>query len=340
MVTNKIGHGPMAKFGRNPATVTGDAIQDESTPILIRKNETPVEIISDDTDDDNGGTAIVIFTRDVVGAQAGAASVTPTTTTFSTPATVDETAGDAGKREVVKITIEAAAVNTGSIAVKLSDALTVSGIVTTDGDSAIVVAASIYALAASFVGWTLSPPVGVGALTVKVWGVDEDWNPIEETGILNGTTLVSLLKSFLYVYRAKVITTGTSNVNLGNITIRAAAAGDTLSKILIGLGQTQRAVMPVFSGCKYDLSRFRFEGVRVGTLTGEISLVEYSFNGSTRVIHSISFGNGAHGRVEWAKGHKEIDAKSLLYVKATNMSGSGFVTASFDGDMIRYSDPE
>ncbi len=45
-VKNKIGHGPVAKFGRNAATVTGDAIQDESNAMLIRTAAGAFEIVS------------------------------------------------------------------------------------------------------------------------------------------------------------------------------------------------------------------------------------------------------------------------------------------------------
>lgn len=69
-----------------------------------------------------------------------------------------------GVAETVTITINSPAVTTGTIAVKLTDALTVSGIVTTDGDSAIAVAAAIYAEAASFTGWTLTDPAGTAVV--------------------------------------------------------------------------------------------------------------------------------------------------------------------------------
>jgi hypothetical protein len=133
--------------------------------------------------------------------------------------------------------------------------------------------------------------------------------------------------------------TVTGNVNAGNITLRINGAGATLAMITLLYGQTQKCMMPVFSGCNFQVEKFRFDGVRVGTLTGELALVEYSESGATRVIHAVSFGNGGHGLVEWGKNHKIIGEKSLLYIKAMNMSAAGFVTASFDGYMERYEDP-
>jgi hypothetical protein len=272
---NVRGKGAISKFGRNAATVTGDAIQDESSAILLRKYETPVEIVSSDVDDDQGGTEIIGFTRDIVGAAAGAPSLTPNTTVFTSPATVASVAGTTGKRETVTITINDVADGDGTIDIKLSEALTLEGIVTLDGDTAIEVAASIYAAAALFVGWTLSPPVGVGALTVKVLGVDGDWNPIEEIVSLNGTTLVALTKSYLYIHRAYIVETGTWDVNFGVITIRAAGSGDTLALITAGYGQTKKAVMPVYAGCRLCITNIRFEGQLSISITGELALVQY-----------------------------------------------------------------
>jgi len=335
---NVRGKGPISKFGRNAATVTGDAIQDESTAILLRKYETPVEIVSSDADDDQGGTEIIVFTKDVVGAAAGTPSLTPNTTTFSSPATVASVAGTAGKRETVTITINDVADGDGDIDIKLSDALTVEGIVTLDGDTAIEVAASIYAAAESFVGWTLSPPVGTGALTVKVWGVDGDWNPIEETVSLNGTTLVALTESFLYIYRAKIITTGTGDVNAGTLTIRAAGSGDTLAMITIGYGQTERAVMPIFAGCRFQLKKLRYDGQRSVSLTGELALSQYEEGTSKRVLHAFGIAGGSSNAIEWEEGDKTIPEKTLIWIEAKNMSATSFISASFDGNMIRYAE--
>lgn len=233
-VTNLIGQGPMAKFGRNEATTSGEVVQDEGGAVLIRTAEGDVEIVSGSTEDDTGGD---------------------------------------------------------------------------------------------------------GAITVKIFGADDGLNPIEEVITLNGQGVVDLVKKYRYIYRAKVLTSGVTNTNEGDITIRVKSAGATLAMITAGYGQTEKAMFIVFAGCKYEITKFRFDGVRIGTLTGEVALCEYDEGGAKRVIHALSFAGSSNHFIVWEHGHKVIEEKTLVWIEAKNMSASGYCTASFDGNVIRYKDP-
>jgi len=58
-----------------------------------------------------------------------------------------------------------------------------------------------------------------GALTIKVQGLDTNYDTIEEDFTLNGQTAVTGIKEFLRVYRAFVTSAGSSEYNEGVITI-------------------------------------------------------------------------------------------------------------------------
>ena len=60
---------------------------------------------------------------------------------------------------------------------------------------------------------------GTGARTVEIQGLDSDYNQITETVTMNGTTNVVSTKSFLRVFRARVITAGSSGGADGTITV-------------------------------------------------------------------------------------------------------------------------
>jgi hypothetical protein len=81
---------------------------------------------------------------------------------------------------------------------------------------------------------------GTGARTVRVYGLDSNWEPVEETATLNGTSSVALSNSYLRVYRAKVLTAGTAETNVGTISVDIDSV--TSAVIPADKGQTLQAV--------------------------------------------------------------------------------------------------
>jgi hypothetical protein len=70
-----------------------------------------------------------------------------------------------------------------------------------------------------------------GALTMMVFGLDIDGNRIDEVITLNGVTVVDSSLSYWRVYRAFVITAGSTGTNQGKITITSKVSGFRLSQI-------------------------------------------------------------------------------------------------------------
>jgi len=74
-------------------------------------------------------------------------------------------------------------------------------------------------------------PVGTGALTLTIYGLDNDWNEINETITLNGTSDVETTNSYLRVFRMVVNTAGTTGSNVGTITATASTAATVHAQI-------------------------------------------------------------------------------------------------------------
>lgn len=93
---------------------------------------------------------------------------------------------------------------------------------------------------------------GTGARTVELQGLDSSWNLLTETVTMNGTTAVTTTGSFLRIFRARVVTAGTSLRNEGDITIRDQDTSTTRALITngatSGMGQTLMAVYTVPAG--------------------------------------------------------------------------------------------
>lgn len=102
---------------------------------------------------------------------------------------------------------------------------------------------------------------GVGARTITVIGLDENWNEVEEDIALagaNASTLTTI--TFIRVFRAYVKTTGTyTGVNTGDITIENGTGGTTLVIIGAGKGQTETSKYTVPAGKTAYITRLSAE---------------------------------------------------------------------------------
>jgi len=86
-------------------------------------------------------------------------------------------------------------------------------------------------------------PVGNGARTVKIVGLDANFDEQEETVTMDGTSGVNTTNTFRRVFRMIVLTSGASTPNEGTIT--CTVQGQVTAQIQPGMGQTLMAVYTV-----------------------------------------------------------------------------------------------
>lgn len=109
---------------------------------------------------------------------------------------------------------------------------------------------------------------GDGARRVRIFGLDGNYDPQEETVILNGQTAVDLVGTYLRVFRAYVLEAGTAeDANQGTLTIRLDGAGATQAIISPGVGQTLMAIYTIPNGKTGYLRKWY--ATPVGQATGE-----------------------------------------------------------------------
>ena len=78
---------------------------------------------------------------------------------------------------------------------------------------------------------------GTGALTVRLQGLDANYNEVEEDFTLNGTVGVAGTVEFLRTHRAFVLTGNNDNNNVGNINFTHSVG--VTCQIVEGMGQSQ-----------------------------------------------------------------------------------------------------
>ena len=89
---------------------------------------------------------------------------------------------------------------------------------------------------------------GVGIRTLRLTGLDSSWNEVTEDVTMNGTTNVATTGTFWRIYRMSSLTSGSSNVNVGNITATAQTDSTVTAHIEAGNSQTLMAIYTVPAG--------------------------------------------------------------------------------------------
>jgi len=87
---------------------------------------------------------------------------------------------------------------------------------------------------------------GVGARTVRVYGLDADYKAIDEIATLNGDTAVTLANDYLRCFRMKVLTAGSELDNAGSIQVKHSTT--VIAQISAGYNQTLMAVYTIPAG--------------------------------------------------------------------------------------------
>lgn len=96
---------------------------------------------------------------------------------------------------------------------------------------------------------------GTGARSVSIQGLDANYDQVEETVTLSGTTPVTTTGTFIRVFRMRVETAGSGGVNAGNVT--ASIGGSDVARIRADEGQTLMAVYTVPNKKKAYLLKFQ-----------------------------------------------------------------------------------
>lgn len=86
---------------------------------------------------------------------------------------------------------------------------------------------------------------GTGAREILVTGLDANYAETTETVVLNGTTPVNTVNSYLRINKLEVTESGSGKAAAGNITATAATDTTVTSRILAGFNESRQAVYTV-----------------------------------------------------------------------------------------------
>lgn len=169
---------------------------------------------------------------------------------------------------------------------------------------------------------------GAGARTVRITGLDADYNEIEEDVDLSGTTPVNTANSFLRVYRARVVDVGAGGTNIGIIFGTAPAF-----QIRPGAGQTNMAIYTVPAGKTGYITKISASCRNdVGTASVEVhmNLREYETGANNHKFYADLYTAGTSTLIRDFDAPIVVPEKSDVWFTATTSRNDTFVNVSFD----------
>lgn len=173
---------------------------------------------------------------------------------------------------------------------------------------------------------TIAANVADNGKTVTIYGLDADYNTIDETVTISGGAATTT-KSFIRVYRAFC-----SAQNSNNIDIKVSST--TVARITAGLAQTLMAIYTVPAGYTGYLMQGTMSAQAGADATGNMH-VRYYGQSSFRVGHSFEVSGGGGQYTYNFAVPNVIPEKSDIDVRVTTRSNNGRYTAAFDLILVK-----
>lgn len=179
-------------------------------------------------------------------------------------------------------------------------------------------------------------PVGTGARTIEIYGLDKDFIFQKETVTLNGTTIVTTTKTWRRVFEIVVQTAGGGFANAGDIYVVKTGTGGTYTTPGVP-GTLTSAAVKALAGDNFGLSGI-WTAPRGTTYTlAGISLTARAQSGTIKVQHGFPAGNGLvypSLKIDYAPGMPVsapanlivVNEKEDIYLTGLAASAGGFVS--------------
>ena len=172
-------------------------------------------------------------------------------------------------------------------------------------------------------------PASTGARTIILEGLDDSYEALSETVIMDGagTNSVETIGTYLRIFRAYVATAGSTGANEGTISIENNASTITLADIAPGMNQTEMAMWTVPSGKTFYMIK-----VWASESSAQSTILKMFVRPNGGVFQN-RFTFVLNGSVLDRAYELPIafSAESDIEIRAVTSAGGGIVAAGFDG---------
>lgn len=172
---------------------------------------------------------------------------------------------------------------------------------------------------------------GTGARTLRIFGLDSNKELQQEDVNLNGTTTVNSSNSYTRVYRAYVLTAGSSTTNEGEITINhSTTTANVFTVILTGTGQSQISAYTIPAGYTGYLKRYSASMFDNTTNRAEMAIWMRPESSAVRLINAFVISD-ANDITREPYGGIKFDEKTDIVFRCTSVDNSNAqITVTYD----------
>lgn len=184
---------------------------------------------------------------------------------------------------------------------------------------------------------------GTGVRKLVIYGIDENWDEVIEVVNMNGTTTVTTSSSWIGINRATIFQSGSSDSNVGKITITASSSGYTMATMPATEGTTQQCILYVPRNHQFLATWLRLSGVKSsGGGSPSITFNGYVYSAvvdSQFLVFEEEIDTGVREVAEISPNEPFIvGEKSILWFTADTSANNTSVRGRFSGKLIRDAD--
>lgn len=179
-------------------------------------------------------------------------------------------------------------------------------------------------------------PAGTGAQTFHIFGLDANYDLVDEVVTLDGTTPVNTTLAYLRVHRGRVETAGTAGSNVGNVSASQNVSALTLFNIRPDTGQTVLGIYTVPRDHVLLATRIFGSIGRAQSTSGEFEFRVRGFGGAfrTTAYGGLNSTGSTWVSIDFPLPPVQIPGRTDIEIRASTSANGSDVNAGFDGYLI------
>lgn len=185
---------------------------------------------------------------------------------------------------------------------------------------------------------TADTDAGTGARRIEVFGIT-DWDngfDTHETVIMDGTTPVNTVNSYVVVHRVSVHNFGSGGTNAGIISATAAVDGTVSAMMHIGVGQSQMAIYAIPTNFLFAITALHtcVVATQAANVMGQLLIKIHADTDDSGFVvkREWSFRRDMHYDLEYLP-PLIVEGPAIVKIQVVSDSANVNVVANFDGIM-------
>jgi hypothetical protein len=193
--------------------------------------------------------------------------------------------------------------------------------------------AAAYVYPVSATSMNLASSNAADTATILISGLNASFAPITESVVLNGTTAVATVNSFIRINSMQV-SVGSSTNPAGTVTLKDPTNTTTYAQINAGIGRTQMSIFTVPAGYTFYLSRVDCNSSFNGNNANYVTYKNYnvSSTGVVTVTQQSPFTAWYHSQRVMPRAFAE---KTDIQFQFQTSAGTAAVNCSVEGWLIK-----